>query len=110
MNLYTDNNPKTTLNGLGFKDKKVALETINIVEKYFNKLNKKQKINSWTPKNTLPKKYITSKEDKNNYYNNQKKFRILGMRNRAKGMIKRVNNNKNLLEAIKVFDKWLKKN
>lgn len=33
MDLYTDNNPQTTIKGLGFKDKKIALYTINKIKK-----------------------------------------------------------------------------
>ena len=81
MQLYTNDNPKTTIKGLGFKNKKTAIETIKIVEEVFNNMMKNQKI-----------------------------FRILGMRNRAKGMLNRVKNNKDLCEAIKIFDIWLNKN
>lgn len=31
MNLYTDNNPETTLKGTGYKDKKKALETLKLI-------------------------------------------------------------------------------
>lgn len=33
MTLYSNNNPKTTIKGFGYKDKKTALETIKKVEK-----------------------------------------------------------------------------
>ena len=56
MSLYTDDNPKTTLKGLGFKDREKAEETIKKVELYFDNMKKKQKKNSWTPDNVLPKK------------------------------------------------------
>ena len=36
-------------------------------------------------------------------------YRILGMNNRAKGMLKNTKNNNNLKDAIKVFDNWMKK-
>ena len=35
MNLYTDDNPETTLKGLGFKNKEIAIKSIKIVENYF---------------------------------------------------------------------------
>ena len=108
MKLYTDDNPITTLKGLGFKDKNKALETINIVEKYFNQMNKKQKIPGYTPNNVLPRKYISNKKESNKYYLLQKKYRILGMRNRGVGMLKKVSSNKNILDAIKIFNNWLK--
>lgn len=107
MNLYTDDNPITTLQGLGFKDKKKAIHTIKTVEKYFDELKKKQKIPGYTPKNVLPKIKITNKKQCVDYYNKQKMYRILGMLNRAKGMIKRVQNTDNIKEAILVFEKWM---
>ena len=33
LSLYSDNNPKTTISGFGYKDKKTTLNTINKVEK-----------------------------------------------------------------------------
>ena len=107
--LYTDDNPKTTLKGLGFKNKKIALETIKKVEKYFNNMMNKQlkNIPSYTPDNVLPKKYLNNKDDTIKYYKNQKMYRILGMRNRAKGMLHRVKDNKDFKEAMTIFDEWL---
>ena len=32
MDLYTDNNPKTTLKNTGFKDKKIALKTLKLIK------------------------------------------------------------------------------
>ena len=49
MNLYTDDNPQTTLKGLGFKNKLKALQTITRVESYFDKMFKSQVIPGWTP-------------------------------------------------------------
>ena len=40
--LYNDANPKTTVHGLGFRNAKVAKESIKIVREYFNNLYKKQ--------------------------------------------------------------------
>lgn len=37
MNLYTDDNPETTVKGVGFKDEKTALNTIKIAKKNFPK-------------------------------------------------------------------------
>ena len=109
MNLYTDDNPETTLKGLGFKNALKALETIRIVEKYFDKLEKSQNIPGFTPKCVLPKTYINTKLESKKYYQKQKLFRILGMQNRAKGMVKRIKNNKNILLAIDIFQNWLDK-
>ena len=107
MDLYTDNNKKTTLKGLGYKNRQVAVETIRKVEIYFNYMEQKQKIPGWTPDNVLPKKYIKNKNESKKYYKIQKMYRILGMSNRAKGMVNRVKNNKGLKDAISVFKVWL---
>lgn len=107
MNLYTDDNPHTTLSGLGFKNKQKAITTIKLVEEYFEIMKNQQLIPGYTPINVLPKEYITSKEESNKYYDKQKMYRILGMSNRAKGMLHRVKYTQNLQEAIIVFEKWL---
>lgn len=107
MNLYTDDNPHTTIKGLGFKDKETALNTILIVEQHFDKVRKTQKIPGYSPNNLLPIKYIKNKNEADKYYKLQKFYRIMGMRNRAKGMLKKSKNTLNLIAAIKIFDKWL---
>ena len=107
MQLYTNDNPKTTIKGLGFKNKKTAIETIKIVEEVFNNMMKNQKIPGYSPKNTLPRKFLHNQKENKLYYKNQKIFRILGMNNRAKGMVNKVKNNKDIKDAIKIFNKWL---
>ena len=107
MNLYTDDNPETTIKGLGFKNELKAKETIQIVEYYFNKLEKKQKIPGYSPLNLRPKVYLSNQIENKKYYLKQKMYRVLGMSNRAKGMIHRVKNPEDILKAIKIFDKWL---
>ena len=72
MNLYTDDNPKTTLKGLGFKNKEVAIKSIQIVESYFNQMYMDQKIPGITPDNVLPKKKLNNKRDAKKYYQKQK--------------------------------------
>ena len=111
MNLYTDDNPKTTLKGLGFKNKDKAIETIYKVEKYFDNLMREQGIPGYTPPNVLPKIYIMNKEESYKYYLKQKMYRILGMMNRAKGMLNKVSDEKkqNFKEAISVFEIWMNK-
>lgn len=112
MNLFTDDNPKTTVKNLGFKNKEKAIESINIIENHFNLLQKKQKIPGYSPNNLLPKKYIKTKKECNNYYMIQKKYRVLGLLNRAKTIIKKNNNIneksvKNINEAIKILNKYI---
>ena len=111
MNLYTDDNPNTTLKGLGFKNKKVALNTIKLVENYFNKMLESQKIPGYTPDTVLPRFYISNHHEAKHYYEKQKMYRILGMMNRAKGMLLRVSETKrkNFNEAIQVFQSWMSK-
>ena len=55
------------------------------------------------------KRFLKTNKDINKYYQLQKMYRILGMNNRAKGMLKNTKNNNNLKDAIKVFDNWMKK-
>lgn len=40
MDLYSDNNPKTTVKGFGFKNKEKARNTINRLKKYNKKYQK----------------------------------------------------------------------
>lgn len=111
MNLYNDLNKQTTVHGLGFKDKAIAVESIKKVENYFEKLYKKQKIPGYTSKVTLPKRYLNTKQESKKYYRTQMMYRILGLRNRAQSMIERIKNKdsiKNIKEAIIVFNKFLR--
>ena len=78
-----------------------------IVENYFESMKKIQKIPAMTPYNVLPKKLIKNKLECEIYYERQKMFRILGMSNRAKGMLHRTKNKNDFLEAIKIFKKWM---
>lgn len=109
MNLYNDLNKNTTVKGLGFRNREVALDSIDIVEDYFDKLYKKQKIPGYSSSKTLPRKYIKTKKESKDYYDTQKMYRILGLHNRAKSMIERIKNKesiKNIKEAIKVFKSY----
>ena len=103
MSLYDDANPSTTLNDLGFRDKKTAIDSV----KKNQKLYKKQKIPAYSSNKTLPKKYIKNKEDSYKYYRSQTVYRILGLLNRAKSMITRIKNKesiKNIKEAICILE------
>ena len=109
MNLYTDDNPKTTLKGLGFKNKEIAIKSIKIVENYFDQMYARQKIPGITPDNVLPKQMLNSKKDAKKYYQKQKMYRILGMLNRARGMINKIKNKKYMNQAIIIFENWMNK-
>lgn len=108
MSLYTDDNPITTLKGLGYSNREKALETIQIVEDYFDSMMNRQKIPDYTPANVLPRKYLKTVDEKERYYAKQKMYRILGMRNRAIGRLNKVKKDKDIKEAIIIFDEWLK--
>lgn len=107
MNLYTDDNPETTLKGLGFKNKTIAMTTVKKVENYFDIMKSKQVIPGMTPNNVRPQEFISNERDLEQYYQKQKMYRILGMLNRARGMIHRVKNTTNIKQAIKIFEKWM---
>jgi hypothetical protein len=109
MELYTDKNPNTTLKGLGYRNELIAKKSINMIETYFNKMLKKQKPNTYTPNNVKPRIFINNKKENFNYYQKQKMYRVLGLLNRAKGMIHRITNNIDMIQAIKIFELWMKK-
>jgi len=106
--LFTDNNPETTLKGLGFKNIQKTKESIIKIENYFNKLCKEQKLNSWTSYKTRPKEYITSNKQKIKYFQKQKMYRILGLLNRAKTIYLKYPNPE-LKKSILLFKEWMKK-
>jgi len=107
-NLFTDDNPKTTLHGLSFKNIINTKKSIKIIDIYFNKIKNEQKINEYSPKNLLPKMFLQTKKEINSYYKKQKLYRILGLLNRAKVIYKRYPNNE-LYNSIKILDCQLKK-
>ena len=72
--LYTDNNPKTTVKGLGFKDEEKAKETLKIIKS----------------KDLVYQKRV-----------------VITMYFRAKH---HPNRTKNMEKAMKIFEKWMKKN
>lgn len=109
MNLYTDDHPVTTIKGLGYKNATVAQQTIRRVEHAFATLRRKQLVPGWTPRTVRPHVYLRTKKATSRYYNHQMTYRILGMRNRAKGMLHRVRDASDLQAAIAVFDKWLRR-
>ena len=43
MNLFTDDNPKNTLKGLGFKNYEITKKSINKIEDYFDNRLRNQK-------------------------------------------------------------------
>lgn len=104
--LFTDDNPETTLKGLGFKTPKKALESIIKVEEYFDKLEYEQKLDNYTPENVRPRQYIKTMKEKHRYYSKQKMYRILGLLNRAKVIYKKTNS-KNIFDSIQILEDWM---
>jgi hypothetical protein len=104
MNLFTDDNPETTIKGLKYSNKIAAKKSIEIVEKHFNSLLKQQKIPGNSPANLRPKKTLNTREEATRYFEIQKMYRILGLRNRAKVHSK----HPDIHEAFMVFDAWMK--
>jgi hypothetical protein len=104
--LFTDDNPKTTLHGLSFKNVINTKKSIKNIDQYFNKIKNEQKINDYSPKNLLPKMFLQTIKEINSYYKKQKLYRILGLLNRAKVIYKRYPNNE-LYMSIKLLSKQL---
>jgi hypothetical protein len=110
MNLFTDDNPETTLHGLGFKNKGVALASLDMIENHFNYLYKKQKIPSMSPKNIRPKEYLDNPNSALVFFQRHKMTRVIGLLNRAKSLIKRTLNPDKIMdmgEAIHVLGNWM---
>lgn len=104
--LFTDDNPETTLKGLGFKTPEKTIESIEKIEEYFNNLEKNQPLNSYTPNNVRPKQYLQTKSEIHYYYCKQKMYRILGLLNRAKVVYKKTGSDK-ILASIHILMDWM---
>lgn len=105
--LFTDDNPETTLVGLGFKNVEKTLESIAKIEDYFDRLEQQQPLNAWTSNRTRPKEFIKNSIDCHKYYQKQKMYRILGLLNRAK-VIYSKNGNPEIKESIVLLNEWMK--
>lgn len=106
--LFSNDNPKSTLHGLGFRTKEIAKESIQKIEEYFDNLKKKQKINEYSAEHLLPKVLLKNKKEIKEYYLKQKMYRILGLLNRAKVIYKIYPNNE-LKKSIQILNFWMKK-
>lgn len=106
LNLFTDDNPETTLKGLGFKNKEKAIESIETIEFIFSKLKVEQIVNTCSPEFLRPRYYLDSKEIIEKFYLQQKMYRVLGLLNRAKIVSNRYPKN-DILEAIDVLERWM---
>ncbi len=104
--LFSDDNPETTLKGLGFKNKQKAIDSIILIEKTFSDMRDKQRIHGCSPKKLRPRYYLDTKEAVEKFYLQQKMYRVLGLLNRAK-MISYRYPKEDILEAIEVLQKWM---
>ncbi len=113
MNLFSNDHPETTLKGLQFKDKELAIESIKKIDNYFKKLEKKQKIPGESPSNLRPQIKIENKQDSNKFYKKQAMWRIIALWNRAKVFLKKTKpdseKHKNYKEVIEIFNQWMEK-
>ena len=64
--LFTDDNPETTLTGLGFKTPEKTIESIEKIERYFDYLESQQILGAWTSANTRPREFIETESQKVN--------------------------------------------
>ena len=106
LHLFTNDNPETTLKGLGFKNKEIAIQSIIKIESTFSILRDKQKINTCSPKNLRPRYFLDSEKIIDKFYLQQKMYRVLGLLNRAKIVSHRYPKN-DILEAIEILQKWM---
>lgn len=105
--LFTDDNPETTLGGLGFKTPQKTMESIQKIEEYFNHLEQEQSIGNWTPPNVRPREFIDSIAKRHQYYRKQKMYRVLGLLNRAKVIYARSGGD-NILASIQILEEWMR--
>jgi hypothetical protein len=76
LQLFTDDNPETTLKGLGFKNKEKVIESISLIEYTFSKLRDKQVVNTCSPEFLRPRYYLDSKEIIEKFYLQQKMYGV----------------------------------
>ncbi len=105
--LFSNDNPATTLRGLGFKNKDIALQSIQKIEEVFSRLRDKQKINTCSPKFLRPRYLLDSEAIIEKYYLHQKMYRVLALLNRA-NTVKYRYPKEGIIEAIEVFRQWMK--
>ena len=106
LHLFTDDYPETTLKGLGFSNLKKTKSSIAKIESYFSKREEQQKIPG-IPKKLRPVKKLTTKAESSRYFQNQKMYRVLGLLNRAKVMVKRIKEKENIEKSILLLEDWV---
>jgi hypothetical protein len=110
LNLFTDDNPETTLHGLGFKNQETAVNSLERIETHFNNLRSQQSVPGDSPINLRPRQYLSTKKDVYVFYQRQKMTRVIGLLNRAKSLIKRTRRAKKIhdfQQAIYILEDWM---
>ncbi len=108
-NLFTDDNPETTLHGLGFKTPEITNKSIDKIESYFKERYRQQKIPGY-PINLRPKTYLETKSDAKRYYQTQMMTRVLALLNRARSIYKKIVSGKKREEyklSISILQQWV---
>ena len=105
--LFTDDNPETTLKGLGFKTPQKTMESIQKIEEYFNHLEQEQPIGGWTPPIVRPREFIDSVAKRHQYYRKQKMYRVLGLLNRARVIYARTGS-LDISASIEILEEWMR--
>lgn len=106
LHLFTDDNPETTLKGLGFKTLDKTKNSIVLIEKTFSNLRDKQEIGGCSPNNLRPKVFLETSKHIDKFYLQQKMYRILGLLNRAKIIYKRYPSDE-LKKSIELLEEWM---
>jgi hypothetical protein len=104
--LFTDDNPETTLKGLGFKTREKTIKSIKLIEDTFSNLKKNQQINTCSPLNLRPRYILDSQRAIEKFYLQQKMYRVLGLLNRAKTIYSRYPKD-TLKESIQILKNWM---
>ncbi len=105
--LYTDDNLEFTIEGLSYKNRKSAINSIEKIDLILDRIAKSIGINSCSPNYLHPRYYLETEVHIEKFILIQKMYRILALNNRAKVLYKKTLN-RELGDAIDVFTIWLK--
>lgn len=112
MNLFTNDNPETTIKGLGFKTPQITKLSIKKINRYMDIRCEYQQIPGY-PIQLLPHTYLNTKKEAKHYYRNQKMTRVLGLLNRATSVIKRTKDiikRGEIEKSIEILRNWVNEN
>ena len=107
MHLYTDDHPETTLSGLSYTSARAAKRSLQRIDAYFDALSKAHVLGTATPACVRPQRTLHTTDEVQHYYTQQKRYRVIGMCNRARGQLARAQKPHEMRAAIAVYDKWL---